>query len=189
MHDPEKWEAVFRSHHAQTRNTIMVRPGPNQIMIWSDGRMMRRVFAIAFAGVSLGGCSSFSMDYFKPAPAIVQVQLESNPPGADARTSLGPGCKTPCSVSLTAPPENGFTVSYTLPKFQPVTIPVQVSGSSGSVFSSSSLKIDPNPVVAELQPMTPLRAERKMMRPKKPKKPKATDDAPPQDPGQAAPAR
>src|SRR6202051_2425818 len=59
---------------------------------------MRRVIVIAVAGASLAGCSSLSLDAFKPTPPTVQVQLESVPQGADARTSLGPGCKTPCSV-------------------------------------------------------------------------------------------
>ncbi len=37
---------------------------------------MRRVVVIAVAGASLAGCSSFSMDSFKPTPPTVQVQLE-----------------------------------------------------------------------------------------------------------------
>ena len=56
----------------------------------------------------------------------VQVQLESTPPGADARTSLGPGCKTPCSVTIPTPEGSGFSVTYTLDKFQPATVPAQV---------------------------------------------------------------
>jgi hypothetical protein len=44
----------------------------------------------------LAGCSSLSLDSFKPAPLMVKVALESAPPGADATTSLGPACKTPC---------------------------------------------------------------------------------------------
>src|SRR5258708_19452470 len=87
---------------------------------------MRRVIAIAAAGLSLAGCSSFSMDYFKPAPPTMQVQIESNPPGADARTSLGQNCKTPCSVTLAVPEGGGFTVSYAMPRFQPATVPVQI---------------------------------------------------------------
>ena len=105
----------------------------------------------------------------------MQIQLESTPPGAEARTSLGPGCKTPCSVSVTVP-EGGFSVSYTLNQFQPVTIPVQVSGNPGSFFTPGTTKIDPNPVVAQLQPMVPVR---QTMRPKKPRKPKNTTAAPP----------
>ncbi|MHC2293460.1 hypothetical protein ACVIJW_009330 [Bradyrhizobium barranii subsp. barranii] len=86
---------------------------------------MRRVIAIAVAGASLGGCSSMSWDMFKSAPPTVQVRLESNPPGADATTSLGAGCKTPCSVSVPAP-DAPFTVAFALPKYQPASVPVNV---------------------------------------------------------------
>src|SRR5882672_890281 len=112
---------------------------------------MRRVIAIAIAGYSLAGCSSLSWDAFKATPPTVQVQLESVPQGADARTSLGPGCKTPCSVDVSAP-DSGFSVTYTLNKFQPVTVPVQVIRIPGDFSSPPSTTIDPNPVVAELQP-------------------------------------
>jgi hypothetical protein len=123
---------------------------------------MRRVIAIAISGLSLAGCSSFSLDAFKPTPATVQVQLESAPPGAEARTSLGPSCKTPCSVAVPAP-DNGFSVTYTLNRFQPATIPVQVIHIPGDFSGPGSTTVDPNPVVAELQPAgPPPRAARKM---------------------------
>jgi hypothetical protein len=140
---------------------------------------MRRVFAIAIAGCSLAGCSSFSLDAFKPTPPTIQVQLESAPQGADARTSLGPGCKTPCSVAVTAP-DSGFSVTYTLNKFQPVTIPVQVIRIPGDFAAPASTTVDPNPVVAELQPAgPPPKPARKMLRPpKKPKPPKSAASAP-----------
>jgi hypothetical protein len=135
---------------------------------------MRRIIMVAIIGASLGGCSSFSLDAFKPAPPTLQVQLDSVPPGADARTSLGPSCKTPCSATVKAP-ESGFSVTYTLDKFQPVTIPVQVIRDAGD---SSLVTLDPNPVVAELQPVSPppKAAGKKIVRPKKPK---ATAAAPP----------
>jgi hypothetical protein len=136
---------------------------------------MRRVIAMAImAGCSLAGCSSLpSLDAFKPTPPTVQVQLDSVPPGADARTSLGPGCKTPCAVAVSAP-DSGFSVAYTLNKFQPATVPVQVVRIPGDFASPGSTTIDPNPVVAELQPAgPPPRAARKMPRPKKPNPPKA----------------
>src|SRR3984893_12208141 len=116
---------------------------------------MRRVIAIAIAGHSLAGCSSFaSLDAFKPTPPTVQVQLESVPSGADARTSLGPGCKTPCSVAVPAP-DAGFSVTYTLNKFQPATVPLHVHHIPGDFSSPGYTNIDPNPVVAELQPAGP----------------------------------
>jgi hypothetical protein len=145
---------------------------------------MRRVIVIAVAGISLAGCSSFSWDAYKAAPPAVQVQLESTPPGADATTSLGPGCKTPCSVSVPAP-DSGFSVTYTLNKFQPVTIPVQVVRIPGDFSAPGSTAIDPNPVVAELQPAAPppKAARKRVLKPKP--KPPATAAAPA---GSASPA-
>jgi len=99
----------------------------------------------------------------------MQLQLESTPPGAEAKTSIGPGCKTPCSITVT-PPEGGFTVSYTLNKFQPASVAVQVTKIPGDLLTSATIKVDPNPVVAQLQPATPPKPN-KPMRPKKPRKP------------------
>src|SRR4030081_3860765 len=112
---------------------------------------MRRTIVIAVAGASLAGCSSFSLDAFKPTPPTVQVQLESVPAGADARTSLGPGCKTPCSVAVPAP-DSGFSVTYTLNKFQPATIPVQVIHIPGDFSTPASITLVPREIVPELQP-------------------------------------
>ena len=147
---------------------------------------MRRVIAIAVAGASLAGCSSFSMDYFKSAPPPVQVQLESVPSGADATTSVGPGCKTPCSVSVPAP-NAPFTVNYALNKYQPVSVPVNVIKNPGDFTTPASVTTDPNPVFAELQPAVPPKPVKKPHRPK-PKKPKPAAAAPAAAPADAAPA-
>jgi hypothetical protein len=151
---------------------------------------MLRVVVIAVAGLGLAGCSSFSLDSFKSAPPTVTVQLDSVPAGADARTSNGQGCKTPCSVSV---PAADFTVTYTLNKFQTLTVPVQVTNLPGDITTPASTSVDPNPVVAELQPAVPLRRQpTKMMRPKAPKKPKAAAapaESPFPPPPGAAPAR
>jgi hypothetical protein len=143
---------------------------------------MRRVIAIAVAGASLAGCSSFpsvSMDYFKSTPPTMQIQLDSQPQGADAKTSLGPGCKTPCSVAIT-PPEAGFSVTYTLNKFEPATVPVTVFRSPGDLTTPATTTFDPNPVVAELQPAgpPPKQPRKHSAAPKKPKPPKGTAEAP-----------
>jgi hypothetical protein len=139
---------------------------------------MRRFLLIAAAGAGLAGCSSFSMDAFKSAPPTTQVQLDSVPPGADAKTSSGPGCTTPCSVAVPVA-NSGFSVTFTKNKFQPVTIPVQVVNIPGDFSTPASTSIDPNPVVAELAPIgPPPRAARKPMRPKKPKPPKDAAAAP-----------
>jgi hypothetical protein len=132
---------------------------------------MRRVIAIAVAGASLAGCSSFSLDSFKSTPPLVKVALESTPPGADATTSLGPACKTPCSIDVPAP-DAGFSVTFAMPKFQPVTVPVQVTRNPGDSDSPATTIIEPSPVFAELQAAAPP-PKGKPMRPKKPKPPKA----------------
>ena len=129
---------------------------------------MWRVIAIAIAGAGLAGCSSFSMDSFKMAAPEVPVQLDSVPQGAEAKTSLGPGCKTPCTVSVPAP-DAGFSVTFTMDQYQPATIPVQVIRNSGDFNSSPPVVMDPSPVVAELQPAAPAPKAVKHMRPKKPK--------------------
>ena len=152
---------------------------------------MRRIIAIAVTGASLAGCSSFSLDSFKPAPPLVKVALESAPPGADATTSLGPACKTPCSIDVPAP-DAGFSVTFAMPKFQPVTVPVQVIRNPGDFSAPASTTTDPNPVFAELQPAgpPPRASARPTHKPKKPKAPKGTASAgsPFPDPD-AAPAR
>jgi hypothetical protein len=132
---------------------------------------MRGVIVIAAASHGLAGCTSFSslsLDSLKPAPPTVTVQLESVPPGAEARTSLGPSCKTPCSVPVTAEGES-FSVSYTLNKYLPLTIPVQVTRVPGDFTTPASTSIEPNPVVGELQPAKPMKPPvRKMARKRKP---------------------
>jgi hypothetical protein len=137
---------------------------------------MRRVIVIAVAGMSLAGCSSFSLDSLKPTPPPIQVQLESTPPGADAVTSLGPGCKTPCQVSVPAP-DAGFSVTFNLPKFEPATVAVRVIRNPGDFSTPASTTVDPSPVFAELKPAGPPPKVHKAMRPKKPKKPKAAPAA------------
>src|SRR5579859_5984441 len=144
---------------------------------------MRRAFAMAVTAIGLAGCSSFSSgDYFsslRSPPPSAQVQLESTPPGAEARTSLGPGCKTPCSVSVTPPDSaTSFLVNYSLPGRQPAGVPVNIIKVDGGIFGYNTIKVEPNPVVAELQPIgPPPKAAKPPMRPKR-KKPAA---APPPD--------
>ena len=136
---------------------------------------------MAVTAVGLAGCSSFSSgDYFsslRSPPPEVRVQLESTPPGAEARTSLGPGCKTPCSVSVTPPDgATSFLVNYSLPGRQPTGVPVNIIKVDGGIFAANSVKVEPNPVVAELQPIGPPPKAAKPMRPKRQKPAAAPPD-------------
>ena len=145
---------------------------------------MRRLIVISLAGIALSGCASFSvpgLDFLTPAPAVTTLQLESMPPGAEARTSAGPSCRTPCSVSVPAAP---LTVTYTLDRYQPQTVSVQplqqavVNPNVDSGGSGYIVELDPNPVFAQLAPSAPLKGGTKRPPPKRvAKRPPA--DAPP----------
>jgi hypothetical protein len=115
---------------------------------------MKRVIAIAACGLSLAACSGMpgwmqldTPDFMKTAPVTTNMQFESEPAGAEARTSLGQSCRTPCSLAMT-PSE--FTVSFALPGYQPQTVPVKVVSSG-----EEEAHLVPNPVFVELQSTAP----------------------------------
>jgi hypothetical protein len=144
-----------------------------------------RIIAVVAASLSLAGCSSFSMpDMFKSTPPSATVQLESLPAGAEARVSSGETCKTPCSLTVSA--AENLSVTFTLPKYQPETVPVQIIRDQ----SGPGAIVDPNPVYAELQPA--LATKRGRAAPKaapKPKKPRPAPaaEAPAADPSSPFP--
>ena len=84
-------------------------------------------------------------------------------------------------------PDAGFSVTFTLNKFQPVTVPVQVIRNPGDFASPPTTIIDPNPVFAELQPAgAAAEGAQADAKPKKPKPPtarrRAGRPAPPRSP-------
>lgn len=102
-----------------------------------------------------------------------QVQIYSEPPGADVATSLGHRCTTPCTLTIDRKSE--FTVSMSKDGFKPVQMPVrtQIAGSGAAGFAGNillggvvgmvadaatgaTLEHAPNPVSANLQPLAPL---------------------------------
>ena len=139
----------------------------------------------AIAGVLLlGGCASWTPNWnFMPnlgGTPNVSLTIESDPPGADAKTSLGPSCRTPCMLPV--PADRSFTVNYSLNGYLPQVVTVgpraagnfqvDVAGSSGPADDFSQPELTPNPVYAQLQPAAPpAPVGRKGGRPKQPKQP------------------
>ena len=111
---------------------------------------MRRIITVATASLSLAGCGGTLF----PGAGTMEIALQSTPPGADAITSLGPGCKTPCTVAVPSPTDD-FSVSYALKGFQPMTIPVRITRSVGSLMTPPFTSLNPNPVIARLEPLAP----------------------------------
>ena len=119
---------------------------------------MSRVIAAVACGLTLAACSMSmpSFDFFKSTPATEQLRIESEPPGADARTSQGQTCRTPCELTVPSGGELAVTVAMT--GYQPQTLPVRPEASDGG---SSSGKLQPNPVYVELQAVAPVKPGKK----------------------------
>ena len=148
---------------------------------------MYRVIAIVGGGLLLAACSSMSLDFMKSGPVMDTVRFESNPEGADVKTSSGQTCRTPCALALAT--EAPITVTYTLNGYLPATDtlePVNVSGSPP--------KLQPNPSSIELEPAPPAPKQMKPVKKPAPKKKTAAKKpvAKPQSaaaPASAAPAQ
>jgi hypothetical protein len=150
---------------------------------------MYRVFAIVGAGLILAACESSStnldwlkMPSFKMDGALETVRFESEPPGADVKTSTGQTCRAPCTLSL--PGDKSFNVTYTLNGFQAETASV-----APFAMGDGTTQLRPNPVIAELTPLPP-QTKKKMPPKRKPaaKKPAARPVASKPAPAAAAPA-
>jgi len=115
-----------------------------------DGTMYR-VFFVLGGGLLLAACSSqsWNLDLLKPEPLTDTVQFESEPPGAAAALSIGQTCKTPCSLKV--PTNAAFSVTFTLPGYQPDTEQVELLA-----MGDGTNKLNPNPVVAELTAAPPV---------------------------------
>jgi hypothetical protein len=54
-------------------------------------------------GFTLAACSSLSnWNFLKQAPQTEALRIESAPPGAEAKTSIGQNCRTPCELAVQA---------------------------------------------------------------------------------------
>jgi hypothetical protein len=111
--------------------------------------------ALVFSGAALLLCAcsgwtkgaGFGLFDSTPAvPAVATIELDSEPQGAEAKTSLGSGCRTPCALEV--PTGGAFSVTFTREGYAAQTVPVQVQPGQ----EAASVKFTPNPVFAELGP-------------------------------------
>ena len=120
------------------------------------------VLAVLLAAI--GGCASVTRGMTN------QIQITSNPPEAQARTSMGHVCVTPCTLQFNRKDE--FTVTISKPGFHSAEVAVKtqvagagVAGFAGNVLvggvvgmgvdavSGATLEHFPNPVTVTLAPL------------------------------------
>jgi hypothetical protein len=90
-----------------------------------------------------------------------ELRLDSEPPGAEARTSTGQACRTPCVLAVPAADQ---TVTFTLAGFLPQAVPLQVRLPSDPRWDPNAVagaQLTPNPVAVALEPAPPPVAARK----------------------------
>lgn len=121
--------------------------------------IMYRVIAAIGAALALAACASNSESvksgYF--GAVLETVRFESEPPGAEAKTSTGQTCRTPCALAL--PGDKPFDVTFTLAGFQPAVEKVEKFS-----IGDGTTKLRPNPVLAELTPAAPPKKVKKKRR-------------------------
>src|SRR5262245_5864874 len=149
--------------------------------------MMYRVLVIAGGGLALAACSSspdwVSFGGVRSGPMLDTVSFESQPPGAEAKTSSGQTCRTPCSLAL--PVESPLTVTFTLNGYAPESEKLEMIQATGE-----PPRFGPNPVVVELSPAAQQPRATKKPIAKKPaaKKPAAAAASAPMTAAPAQPA-
>lgn len=125
---------------------------------------MRLVITLLLVAFTCSGCASVTRGWSE------QVQITSNPAEAQARTSLGYACTTPCTLQVNRKDE--FSVVLSKDGFHSAEVPVitrvagaGVAGFAGNVVlggvvgmgvdavSGATLEHYPNPVSATLTPL------------------------------------
>jgi PEGA domain len=134
---------------------------------------MSRVIAVLACGFMLAACSATmpSLDFLKSAPQEEALAIESEPPGAEAKTSLGQSCRTPCQLSVQ--PGSEFSVTLALNGYQPQTVSVRPEAQG----ATAAPRLAPNPVHADLQAAAP--PKKPAVKKKKPVAAAARSAAPP----------
>ncbi len=149
---------------------------------------MGRIVAILACGLAVAGCASGS-DALKSATPTLTLQFESEPAGAEVKTSGGQTCKTPCALAV---PAADLVATYSLKGYKPQTVPVKLvppddvraDGEAGA--ATPTPRFNPSPVFAELEAAPP---PRRPARPARPARPPAAETKPaPAQPAMPPPA-
>ena len=94
---------------------------------------MRKVFAVGACVAALCGCATITRG------TTDQIQIVSDPSGADVRTSLNQVCITPCTLQVAR--SDQFGVVFSKPGYQDQTINVttKIAGAGAAGFAGNLL--------------------------------------------------
>jgi hypothetical protein len=108
---------------------------------------MSRVIAVVACGFTVAACSASmpSLNFLSSSPPTAALRFESEPPGAEVKTSVGQTCRTPCELTVQVAPE--LSATFALNGYAPQTVSVRTEASTGL----GSPRLAPNPVYVELQ--------------------------------------
>jgi hypothetical protein len=116
---------------------------------------MSRVIAVLACGLSVAACSTAltGLSFTRSPPPPDALRIESEPPGAEAKTSLGQSCRTPCELTVQADGEFGVTVALTGFKSQTVSVRTEAPPPGPLTGAPAGPpRLTPNPLYVELQP-------------------------------------
>jgi hypothetical protein len=122
---------------------------------------MGRIIAVLACSSILAGCSSSmlpSIDFFKSSPSTESLRVESEPPGAEAKTAAGQSCRTPCELKIQ--PGTDQSITLALNGYEPHTVALRQEG-------NDSGKLAPNPLFVELKTVPPVASKKKKTAAKK----------------------
>ena len=120
---------------------------------------------VAAAALALGGCAGTGTDFDGAnifGSSATELQVTSEPAGAQARVSSGESCAaTPCAIKVAAGAEQ-YVVTVSKPGFldQSVEVGWVASGGGDSTYESQP-QLAPNPVSVTLEPAPPAKKKKK----------------------------
>src|SRR5947199_2796882 len=101
------WRPTAEPYFPHRRHTSEDLQKPGKV---GGDPIMSRVIAVVACGFTLAACST-SLESPRPLPAKQSLWIESQPPGAEAKTSLGPSCRTPCGLEMQTTDEFSLTLT------------------------------------------------------------------------------
>ena len=139
---------------------------------WTADMRLDRAFDLVMCGLGLAACSSTpGFDSLKPKPETTVLLIQSNPASAEARSSLGRICRTPCTMTIGT--AGDFTISFARDGYEPQTVTVHSTMSEGNYMTAPSPVLDPSPVYVNLEPVPHAKAP-KQVASRRPQPPAAT---------------